>query len=169
MLTLTCHESRKTAPGLEENGRSEGKRKPWGRGGREEGSGEDYLNIPYLRFVRRSAGQWLPGWQAGHVAGTSYTSNQPPMEATPIAPKAGAANTLHSIFTLYWPRCMRLFLTYSPDIGCWHVLSLTRSIFILPSWQWFLKRRLKRHDPIVANSLLAINRWMNDTTFQGNI
>lgn len=59
MLTLTCHELRKTASGWEENGQSEGKRKPWKErdGGREEGSGEDYLNIPYLRFVRRSAGQ----------------------------------------------------------------------------------------------------------------
>lgn len=115
------------------------------------GKWRDYLNIPYLRFVRRSPEQWLPTWQAGHVAGTSYTSNQPPMETAPIAPKAASRSCER--FTFYFHAVLTpmyaTFLTYSPDIGCWHVLDihssgtttsagLLKSHGSLDSWEWTL-------------------------------
>lgn len=99
----------------------------------------NYLNIPYLRFALRSAGQWLSTWQAGHVAGTSYTSNQPPVETTllrlrPSRGRSAQVGEACEHFTFYFHAVLTPMyatsLTYSPDIAFWHVLP-TQSIFIL--------------------------------------
>lgn len=112
-----------------------------GNGGGGEGEGcegwkwRDYLNIPYLRFVPRST--------RAVIADLAYRSrgrhvihvkpNPLPLRWKP-PPLARLRPPLRSYehFTFYFhavltPMCAT-FLTYSPDIGSWHVIPVPLDI-----------------------------------------